>query len=300
VAEKVIKKFKLDKAYKVERHDDVLAAFADRLHVVIDRKSGVISIGVDDAHPRQAAIIANDMVDQLIDVTHTLALSEASQRRIFFETQLEKARATLTDAMAQFAAQQTRSGIVNLEEQGKMTYIGIARVQAEVATKEIQLGVLRTTATEEYHAVVQLKQELAGLRATLARLEAVNNPDEAGLGKLSSGALEYTKRFRDVKYREAVVEILSKLYETSRLDEARDAPAVQVLDEALPPEAWSSPKRRLSVIVATLVGGFVAVLLAFVAEGFARARENEETAGKLKQIRASLFGPLFRRGKRPG
>jgi uncharacterized protein involved in exopolysaccharide biosynthesis len=66
-------------------------------------KDGIILIEVDDHDPKQAAAIANAFVEELRKLTKTLAITEAAQRRLFFEEQLAQAKENLT--LAQVALQ---------------------------------------------------------------------------------------------------------------------------------------------------------------------------------------------------
>ena len=50
----------------------------------------LIHISVDNARPNRAAEIANGYVAQFRQLSANLALGEASQRRLFFEQQLQE------------------------------------------------------------------------------------------------------------------------------------------------------------------------------------------------------------------
>jgi uncharacterized protein involved in exopolysaccharide biosynthesis len=69
--------------------------------------------------------------------------------------------------------------------------------------------------------------------------------------------LEYVRKEREVKYHEALFDMLSKQYEGARLDEARDAPLLQMLDPASYPDTKSSPK-RMYIMLGGLAFGFLA------------------------------------------
>lgn len=301
VAEQVVKKFELDELYETSKRGETLDAFRDRLSVEADNKSGIIGISIDDTHPTRAADMANFMVDQLLSVTRELALTEASRRRVFFEKQLGQARGALHEAESELKAFQAQSGIVSLEEQGRGTLNMIARLQAEITAREIQIRVLRQSATDENPIIQQQLEQLRAMRAELARMQSMDDKASIdGLGRLSAGGLDYAKRYREVRYREAVMEILGKQYEIARLDEARDSPVIQVLDYAVTPEIPSKPKRKLIVIGAALGGGMLAVLLAFIIEGLNSARRDPESNRKLAEFRGMLLRPPFSRGKVTG
>ena len=108
------------------------------------------------------------------------------------------------------------------------------------------------------------------------------------VGKAPEVGLEYIRKYRDVKYYETLFELLAKQYEVARIDEARDATVIQVLDPAITPEKKSKPKRALITILAALVAGFLALLWAFIREAGQRARQNPQQASRLETLRDYL------------
>jgi uncharacterized protein involved in exopolysaccharide biosynthesis len=100
--------------------------------------------------------------------------------------------------------------------------------------------------------------------------------------------MEYVRRFRDVKYQEVVFELMAKQFEIAKIDEARDTWVVQVLDQAVPPDRKSKPKRALIVIVATFAAVIVCLALAAVFEGAERARTHPEKAARLAELKQLL------------
>jgi tyrosine-protein kinase Etk/Wzc len=96
--------------------------------------------------------------------------------------------------------------------------------------------------------------------------------------------LQYLDAVRNLKYQEAIWEILAKQFEVAKLDEAKDFLLIQVLDKAIPPEKKSKPKRSLIVILGTLVAFFLAVIWAFVSEAMQRAKEQPDQAERMRVL----------------
>jgi tyrosine-protein kinase Etk/Wzc len=93
---------------------------------------------------------------------------------------------------------------------------------------------------------------------------------------------------RDVKYHEAVFEILARQFELAKLDEAKQGAVVQVVDAAIPPDRRSFPKRALIVIGATAVGLFFGVFLALVQASYEHLLRDSESASKFRHLRDVL------------
>ncbi len=287
VADRLIERFKLKTLYKQKTTTGTYKKL-EGISTISSGKDGIISIEIVDKDPVLAANIANAYVEELYRLTQTMAVTEASQRRLFFEKQLKIAKNELATAEVALKQTQESSGVLSLGDQGKEMIQAVGTLRAEIAAKEVQLGAMRTFATEQNQEYILVQRELAGLRGQLAKLE---RGGEAGLvptGKLPEAGLMNIRRLRDVKYYETLFELLSKQYELARVDEARDASMIQVLDKAVPPDVKSGPKRALIVIVTALATGFLAVILAFLKEANEKAKQNPEQAERMARFRKHL------------
>jgi tyrosine-protein kinase Etk/Wzc len=81
---------------------------------------------------------------------------------------------------------------------------------------------------------------------------------------------------------------LTKQYELAKLDEARDAVVIQVVDRAVPPEKKAKPKRSLMIIVAIFSGFFVSIFLAFLMEYKEKASSDPENKERIDMLRRYL------------
>jgi tyrosine-protein kinase Etk/Wzc len=126
-----------------------------------------------------------------------------------------------------------------------------------------------------------MKQELAKMEGTASGRD---NASSAG----KAGGMENLRLLRDVKYFETIFELLAKQYEIAKIDEARDASLIQVLDKAIEPDRKSKPTRSLIVVLTALVAGFLAVFWVFIKEAGNRARQDPEQASRLEALRRYL------------
>ena len=101
IAETLIKRFDLQKVYKTKRFSDTVKALKVRSTFAAGTKDTLITISVDDHDPKRAADLANGYLDALYQQNGRLALTEASQRRLFFEQQLVREKDALADAEVQ-------------------------------------------------------------------------------------------------------------------------------------------------------------------------------------------------------
>jgi len=291
IADALIRRFDLQKVYRARdmtgaRND--LAAHTD----MMIQKDGLISVSVMDRDKKRATDLANAYVAEVRDLTRGLAFTEASQRRLFYEEQLKAAKDELINAEAAFKQAQEKSGILQVDAQAKVLIEGVGSLRAHLVAKQVELQALRSYATDQNPEVAIIQRELAGLQLELNRLERQGPGSdiyELSLKNAPEAGLAYLRAFREVKYREALFELLTKQYAAARLDEARDAPLIQIVEPAIEPDRSSFPNPVLLVPLLSVVGFLVACLLITISMAMARACADPRQAENLRALRAALF-----------
>ena len=273
----LVQRFGLMKIYHSKKMTDARKSLEGNSRIA-SGKDGIISIEFDDRDPKRAADMANAYVEELNRLTSTLAVTEASQRRLFFEKQLDQVKENLSKAEYGLQKIQGRDGMIQVYPQEKEIAESNARLRAEIAAREVELSAMRTGVTERNPEYVRIQGEIAGLRH---QLDGKEDSGDGADRKVSGSSLEYLEKFRDVKFEQAVMELLYKQFEAAKIDEAKDYPLIQVLDKASPPERKSKPKRAIIVILSTLVAFFVSIFYAFVKEALEKAKSDPEQSEKL-------------------
>ena len=288
----IIDRFKLMELYKAKKREDARRALASALKAQDDKKSGIVTIGVEDKDPKWAAEIANAFVEELKNLNKGFAVTEAAQRRLFFEEQLKDTKDALIRSEESVKGFQERTGAIKIDEQATAVIGGIAQLRAQIAAKEVQLKVMRTYATPQNPDIQRAEEELRGMREQLRRLETESgnhNPDPLmPTGRIPAVGTEYIRKLREFKYQEALYEILLKQYEAARLDEVRDAAIIQVIEKAIPPEQRVKPKRRQMVMIAMITGFFLSVFAAFFMEYKEKAYSDPENKERIDTFRRYL------------
>ena len=244
VADRIIDAYKLLEVYDAKYRQDARKALKSNVRIAAGKKDGMLSIEVDDHDPQRAAAMANSYVEGLRQLTSTLAVSEAQQRRVFFEQQLEQTKDKLTKA--QVALQSSGFSQGALKAEPKAAAEGYARLRAEATGAEVRLQSMRRMLAEGAPELLQQQATLAALRDQLARVE---QRDTAGN---DSG---YVGKYREFKYQETLFELFARQYELARVDESREGGLIQVVDVATPPERKSKPTRSLIALAAALFFG---------------------------------------------
>ncbi len=274
ILDRIVERFELKKTYREKYLEDARRKLLKALHAEAERKSGVVIVTVEDHDPVRAAAMANAFVEELRAMTGGLASTEAAQRREFFEKQLAGARSALARAEDDFKGFQERTGALQIDAQAKAVIEGIAGLRAQIASREVHLGVLKTFATGNNPEVQKTEEEIRGMRAELARMEGkgakIHDPLMPTERMPGVGA-GYFRKLRELKYSETLFELLAKQRELARLDESRNAPVLQVLDVAVPPEKKVKPRRVLIVLSGMISSFFLASFVLMFLEGWKRS-----------------------------
>jgi uncharacterized protein involved in exopolysaccharide biosynthesis len=232
-------------------------------------KDGLIRLSVTDRDPHRAAELANGWVEEYRRFTATLAVTEASQRRLFFERQLSGAREDLERAEEEMKQTEQRTGVMELDGQAHAMIASAAVLHAQVVAKQVEIQAMRQFAAEQNPDLERAEQELSSLDGQLALMDLDNDRPSGDLvtprGKVTESALAYAKALREVKYREMVQDLLTRQYEAARVDEARQGSQVQIVDPAAVPDRPSP--YRLWIVLGALLGALpLALLIALAAE----------------------------------
>jgi tyrosine-protein kinase Etk/Wzc len=288
VADNLIQRFELNKSGNAKYPSQVRARLAGITNIISGKFDGLITIEVEDGDPKRAAELANAYVDELHKLTMVLALTEASQRRLFFERQFAQARDNLADAEAAARQSLQKGGLVQVEGQSRSMIENTARLRGQITAKEVQIGAMRTFATANNPDMRAAQNELEALKQELAKLEGASSAKVADDNAGSSRGMDSVRQLRNVKYYETLYDLLGKQYELAKLDESKDSGIVQVLDAAIEPDSRSGPKRTQIVLLSTMVAGLLAVLWVFMRELVSRSRQNSEQSVKLQLFRRHL------------
>lgn len=292
IADELIQKFHLQSVYKTKKLVDTQTALKNHTDIEAG-KDGLIHIDVKDHDPNRASALANGYVDELYRMNSTLAIGEAAQRRVFFDQQLNEEKTALKNAEIDLRNTEQKTGLIQLSSQAATIIRSIAEVRANIASLQVQLQAMNTFATEQNPDAIRLQQEIATLRGQLADLENSQKKITPGdiqvpAGQVPQATLEYVDKYRELQYHETLFELLGKQYEAARLDEAKSAPIIQVIDRALPPDKKNGPPRLLLTLGFGFLGFCFACLWVFLRKGLENMEQIPERAEKLNRLRAAF------------
>ena len=292
VEDAMVSRFALMRVYRVKDYSAARLALEHHADLDDDAKDGLIHISVTDHSAERAAAIANGFVEEFRNLSDHLAITEATQRYLFFEQQLNQARKNLAIAEEDLKNTQQKTGVIQLDSQVSALIESAASLQAKVNAKQIQIQSLKLFATPEHPQLITAQRELKSLESQLRKLGG-NGGSLEGLiaprGKVTGLGLEYIRKLREVKYQERIFETFARQAELAKLDQARGSAMIQVVDAAKPPDQPSSPK-RLQIVLGTAIlavlGGISTALVSAYLESLNR---QERTHAKFSRLREIMF-----------
>ena len=280
IADKLITHFDLKNRFKAETLDEARKTLAVIVTIVND-KAGTISVSVDDRDPKFAAELANAFVSELSNLTKTMAITDAAQRRLFFEKQLVSVKDDLANAEIALRKTQENTGMLELEGQVKGIISNVAQLDGTIAAKEVQLNAMRSFATNNNPDLQRLQGEIQGYRIQLEKLKTGKTSKDGDLmvptGKIPEIGVEYIRRLRNVKYYETIFELLAKQYELAKIDEAKESSNIQVLDDAVPAQKKSKPRKMIIIVLGFFGGGMLSLFLALMRDAYQKSIRDEES-----------------------
>jgi len=258
----IIQRFDLKKVYWTRLEQSARKRLERNTDITEDRKSGVITLVVNDHDPKRAAAIAGAYVEQLDTLTAKLNTSAAHRERVFLEERLDKIKVELESAEKDFSRFASKNATFDISAQGKAMLEGAASLQGQLIGAESQLEGLRQIYSDNNIRVRSTQARITELRNQLQKLGGTSGgtvPSDQSttdnayptLRQLPILGVPYADKFRQLKVDEAVYETLTKQFELAKVQEAKEIPSVKVLDQPDVPERKSFPPRTLIIIAGT-------------------------------------------------
>jgi len=269
----LIDRFDLMHVYHKKYRIDAAKLLAGCTKITDDKKSGVITIEVEDMDRTRARDLAQGYLDELSNLVMRTNTSAAHRERVFIEQRLQNVQSDLEQAQLDLSEFSSRSSTIDIKEQTRAMVDAGVRVQAELLIEQSGLesmrqiygdGNVRVHETEA--RIASLKAELAKMTGSSAPLTAEEMHDDTGTDPISGDnkgelypplrqlprlAVPYADLYRRVRVQETLYELLTQQYEMARIEEAKDVSAVSVIDAPGIPEKKSFPPRLLLTLLLT-------------------------------------------------
>lgn len=286
IQDRIIARFNLAQRYQRSIREDLRKMLSGAV-IAQSGKDGLILIAATDTDPKLAADLANAHVQELTALVNSLAVTEAQQRRKFFQSQLEAASKDL--ASAELALRATGIDTAAIRTNPSVAMQAISAAQERIAAQQVRLATMEVVFTPQSTEYQRAQRELAAMRAKLQQLTTSNDDKSNG---------DFTGKYRDYKYREAMAELYTRQFEAARVDEAREGGVVQVVDVAQTPTRKSQPKKALMAVIAAVATFSGLLLYLLITFAVAQAEQRESSRRLLCRVRNNLRRLMFLRPSR--
>jgi tyrosine-protein kinase Etk/Wzc len=292
IADSIIQQFNLRSVYKTKRLSDTEKKLKNHSKFVTG-KDTLVTVSVEDHDPKRAADMANAYLAGLVTQNGRLAITGASQRRLFFQVQLEKEKDALADAEVELKKTQEQTGIISPSDQSRAVIGAIEQTRAEITAREVELSAMKQSTTDQNPDVIRLDAEISNLQQQLQQLENGQQERQPGniqppTAKVPELELEYIRKAREVKYHEVLFDLLARQYEQARLDESREAQLLQVVDYAVVPDKKSGPPRILLLIAGFFIGAVLGCAWVLWKHFLHQLKNDPARAARLNTLRDAV------------
>jgi tyrosine-protein kinase Etk/Wzc len=285
--EALVDSFGLQEVYRISTREETMKELTSNISVEMGKEDVSLDISVYDTDRNRAAAMANYLVETLNRIYMEMSVSEARSNRQFLERRYNQNMTDLEAAENDYKAFQEKYGAYAVPEQVKAAVQAAAQLKAQITLKEIQLGILERSTTDENPETRSVRIELNEMQRQMNRM-VYGSPGEKGpeifapFAKTPEIGLEYLRHYREVEIQGKLLELLFPLYEQARIEEQRDTPSVLILDNAIPAEKASRPKRLIITLLATLGAFVLTCIAAFVWDAFVRMQAGQSDADQTK------------------
>ncbi|MFQ5559444.1 MAG: GumC family protein [Nitrospinota bacterium] len=287
IAKNVVERLDLVTLYKVKSESEAIEKLGGASAVTMNKKDGIITVSVEDRVPEKAAEIVGTYFDELDKLNKKFIVSSGKRTRVFIEKRLEDSLGDLSDAEEKLKRFQEKNKALKLDTQSQTIMSVLGSLKGQVMAKEIELQTFLSYASPNNPQAQLITTQIKELKEQVKELSQGAGPKAEGIereifiptSKFPELGLEYARLLRDLKVQQTLYEMLRQQFEMAKIQEAKDSSTVQILDFPAVPEKRFKPRRRVIVMLSTLLGFFSALFLVFVLEAVGKYKKKSP-AGK--------------------
>jgi len=279
----VLKKLNLQNEYDKKDIFNAAKKLSDNLEIDIN-KEGIIKLSVEvktnpvpfifdneNDKKKLSADLSNTFIEALDKINREKLVSKSRRARIFIEDQLQQTKIKLDSVETALTEFQKKNKTISLPDQIKSAIETAANLKTEIVKTEVELGLLKYNASESGRAFNSLKKKLDQLNAQYSKIELGSEDYFVAFKDIPELGKELSVLMREVKIQNEVYMLLQQQFYKEKIQENRDLPTIEILDEAIPPNAKASPR----TITSSIAGGIFIFLLISLIFVFLDRKKNK-------------------------
>lgn len=300
-SEDVIRRFKLIDYFNIETPDSLKAMDMALLQlrkkvvsVFLNPETRLITVSAYTKNKSLSKQIAEYYLIKLAKYNQDNKLNRGKINRVFLEnrtTEVKTAIDSLSIALKDF---QKQHKAIDLDTQLRST----VNMYAETVAQKMQADIIRAMASQTYAQgspmIKELEQKQHVLADKIRELESKSTNLQPKymlqIDQIPDISLQYSQLLLNLEIQKKVFEFLYPQFEAARIEEMKDMPTLEIVDNPREAGLRAKPRRAVLCITITLLGFLLSLIYAFVADyfqnhkaEFAKARQQDQNSDKRDQ-----------------
>lgn len=219
-----------------------------------ETEESAFQVTVRASKPDRAAKMANYIVRVMNERIIDLKVRRSRENRVFLERRVDEIRDKLKHAEDSLRVFQERTGLLDAKIQVQGILAANTSLETELTAKRFQKGLYERLYDKNSPQVRELDLQIQEYERTLGRLRSQGEKGSPllPLANLPRTSVEFLRRYREVELNNLLLEYAIPLYEQAKVEEKKDTPVLQVIDNAIPPSKKTWPPRTLISLASAL------------------------------------------------
>ncbi|WP_337864978.1 GNVR domain-containing protein [Ignavibacterium sp.] len=255
-------------ANKLSKDLDIEITKEGLIKVSVEYSSRYFPLMIDDLTKvkKKSANLTNTFVEALDNINREKLTSKSKKVRIFLEHQIAQTRTTLDSVESALQDFQKNNKTISLPDQLKASLENAAKLKAEIAQTEIELGLMKFNIKQDDKIYQSLLRKLEQLKQQYENIESGNADYLLSFERIPSLGKQLTSLLREVKIQNEIYIFLQQQFYKEKIEENRDLPTVDVLDPAIPPNRPVSPRLFFSTLLGSLFAFLISSFILLIKE----------------------------------
>ena len=282
-AQDMVEKYKLKERWELKSLQDALKQFSTSFELQISKKDPTITVAWEDKDPVFAQQILRNALDMAQQKMAEHTAKKKSIQVDFLENRVKDSQKEMMDAEEALRKFQEQNKGIEIERQAEALIMQLNALKTEHQAKEVELEVSKKMLNPSSREITvlgltleQLKKKIDSLIGEAKKESEKNNLDERSLMDIPKIGLEYARHLRQVKINQKIYGLLVEQLEMAKIEAQKNVESFEVIDSPLVPEKRIKPKRSLTVAIAGVCAGMLAVMLVLLARFIKNIREDRK------------------------
>ena len=246
--------FRLDKQAS---SDEFLGYFRDRVEVIIDDASGLMTIRAQAFSPEQAQKLNQAIVQSSENFINGISQRMARDQMSFADGELTKARVKLEDIKERIFAFQEKHKMMDPMVQAQANTGMAVELQARLSRLEVELKGLQSYMDDNSHQVRALRQQIQATRDQIAAESDRGAGSGRGGERLNALAANFRALTMELHFAEEAFKASTVALQAARVESGRKMKTLVLVESPTLPDESEYPKRAYDL--ASIALGFLLV-----------------------------------------